>query len=980
MQSIVLRGNAAFMPNVAASTSGPLRFNVDTQAFVNIISNTNATEAAAGALNLHLGARLPETGKKKLFFANVWGMAFTTQSGAGSAYVVSSASDLLVKLNVDASDGIAFTGGVSTTRYIDLNDPNTPATAGANAGKNPLGIVIGAPGNVGNPKAFVLNHVSRNVSVVDTSTDAVIATIPLQALPAPGSPAEQRLVGAEIFFSSRGHFERPAGTNANISTDERLSSEGWQSCSSCHFNGWTDGEIWSFVTGPRKSVPLNSTWSPHNPDDQRMLNYSAIFDEVQDFEINVRNISGPGPISPTINGSALDPNHGLLISDTGDINSAPLVLNAFLKPNGGRPQLKVKLPGSNTEWPALDAMAEWVRFAIRTPNGALTNAELTLPGLGKTANPDTTGGIPNVDAAQGRRLFFQAGCGSCHAGPKWTESRRDFTPPPPGTDISTEAPITTTVPDQYINRFLRDIKSFNLNVAGAGNTIPGQPEIGGVEKNNAGAGALGKDVNGDGKGNGYNVPSLLGIFHLPPYYHNGACETLDCVLANADHRAAGLKTGQTDPLTSAANQAKVVAWLKTLDAETVFPINLSISAHDIFLDPPVVFAGTQVTIGVNVNLFGQKADLADLIADLGITGTLKGKITFDGQTQDFPIAAADFDQNFGKAIYTKVFNAPASPSVKQIVVQIDVDNVIPVASGESENDNLASRRIRVRAQPTDNTPPRVNSIFISDDTPFNDLDAIVTTRNVKVKINAQDPTGANNATPSGLKEFCIVRYYYDVPLRRWVESDCEFQDLPAVTSGDAISGTFIVDAEIPNRAGTAYAFAWVKDNAGNISRTPGFDVVAYLPAGNIDVNRNDRRIFRILMPNSQTLTFTVQIASGDIDLSAFDGVGIGATRVDVSANNGTTTEEVTVTNNTGGNRVFQFEVRAVANSRITITTQQGPAVFTGVNAPEVLAADINFPDKEDDTAPTISGPPALQTAIGADSDNQVYLPITIKAP
>ena len=46
-----------------------------------------------------------------------------------------------------------------------------------------------------------------------------------------------------MFFSSRGHFDRPAATT--VSTDERLSSEGWQSCASCHFKGLTDGVIWA---------------------------------------------------------------------------------------------------------------------------------------------------------------------------------------------------------------------------------------------------------------------------------------------------------------------------------------------------------------------------------------------------------------------------------------------------------------------------------------------------------------------------------------------------------------------------------------------------------------------------------------------------------------------------------------------------------------------------------------------------------------
>jgi len=59
------------------------------------------------------------------------------------------------------------------------------------------------------------------------------------------------LVGAEMFFSSRGNFDTIPGTN---SLRDRLSSEGWQSCASCHFKGLTDGVIWQFAAGPRKSV------------------------------------------------------------------------------------------------------------------------------------------------------------------------------------------------------------------------------------------------------------------------------------------------------------------------------------------------------------------------------------------------------------------------------------------------------------------------------------------------------------------------------------------------------------------------------------------------------------------------------------------------------------------------------------------------------------------------------------------------------
>ncbi|MEZ4676107.1 MAG: YncE family protein [Caldilineaceae bacterium] len=463
LQSIVIRGNQAYLPNIAASPSKPLKFNVDTQAFVNVIDNAAIGEpidASAGKfINLHLGARDPEAGKQKLFFANPWAIEFTNQSGAGNAYAVSAGSDLLVKLNVDATGALSFTVDANTTRYIDLNDPNNAATAGANAGKNPLGIVIR-----NGDTAYTMNYISRNVSVVDLATDQVTQVIKLTDLPPGGTLAEELIVGKEMFFSSRGHFNRPAGTT--VSTDNRLSSEGWQNCGSCHFAGLTDAVIWQFVPGPRKSIPMNGTWSPHNPFDQRMLNYSAFFDEVEDFEINVRHVSGPGALAAPINGSVQDPQHGLLIGDDGNINNAPAVVNQFALPNAGRPQVTVTLPGSTTAWPALTALKQWIRFAIRTPNGALTSEELTDGG------GVATGGLNPADVAQGRRFFFRAGCQKCHGGTKWSISNKDFVAPPAAAEIFTEAGAPNNAfGGQFLDRFLFDIGSFNLGVAGQGNEI-----------------------------------------------------------------------------------------------------------------------------------------------------------------------------------------------------------------------------------------------------------------------------------------------------------------------------------------------------------------------------------------------------------------------------------------------------------------------------------------------------------------------------
>ena len=579
LQSIVIRGDQAFLPNIAASPAGPLRFNVDTHAFVSVIDGVNTpTPTDAGTnkfLNLHVGAKVTPPGKSNLFFANPWAMAFTTQSGPGTGWVVSAASDILVKVNVDAAGKLSFTEGLTSTRFIDLNEPTDPATSGVNAGKNPQGIVINSAGT----RAYVQNFVSRNVSVVDLVNEVVLAAVQTLPLPAPGSRGETNLVGAEMFFSSRGHFDFIDGTN---SLRERLSQKGWQACSSCHFKGLTDGIIWQFNAGPRKSVPLNSTFSPHSPNhtQQRLLNYSAIFDEVEDFEANIRNISGPGPLA----GGALDPNHGLLIGPNKDpntglgtnLNAAPTALNAFALANENREQVTVTLPGSPNKVPALTALREWVRNAVRTPNSPLVTR--SLPGAPKPED---------IDA--GRELFRKAGCANCHGGINWTLSVKDFNAPPNNAveGFTTTERTGTFAPfdpvgAQYLNRFLRDVGSFNIGVLGQGNALGnnvGADEFAAAQVNAGNLAnrqdALGRDYNNDGRGIGFNVPSLLGLHAVPPYLHNGAAETLADVIESVAHRTDNGRL--PDVLASPADRAKVVTFLESIDIHTVPLVSISVS-------------------------------------------------------------------------------------------------------------------------------------------------------------------------------------------------------------------------------------------------------------------------------------------------------------------------------------------------------------------------------------------------------------------
>ncbi|MGI8461850.1 MAG: hypothetical protein ACR2OC_09500 [Solirubrobacterales bacterium] len=164
------------------------------------------------------------------------------------------------------------------------------------------------------------------------------------------------------------------------------------------------------------------------------------------------------------------------------------------------------------------------------------------------------------------------GCASCHGAPLFTSSIKDFVSPPAAAERFTERSGTFTgnpVGNEYLNRFLTDINSFNLGVPGAGNDIGNN--IGATEKASSAIAAgvtqpaqdgLGKDYNADGAGIGFSPQSLIGIGASPPYYHNGACETLACVLSDVQHRTG--KGARPDILTNSADRAKVETFLNSI--------------------------------------------------------------------------------------------------------------------------------------------------------------------------------------------------------------------------------------------------------------------------------------------------------------------------------------------------------------------------------------------------------------------------------
>jgi hypothetical protein len=163
----------------------------------------------------------------------------------------------------------------------------------------------------------------------------------------------------------------------NDASDPRISKSGYIACAHCHLDGDSDRRVWDFSDrgeGLRNTISL----SAHGGMVDGPLHWSANFDEIQDFEHDLREAFG---------GSGL-------------MSDADFANGSRHTPLGDR---KAGVSGE------LDALAAYV-------------SSLTSEAPSPFRNPDGTLGAA---AIRGRSLFESAvlGCTSCHTGPRLTDSR-----------------------------------------------------------------------------------------------------------------------------------------------------------------------------------------------------------------------------------------------------------------------------------------------------------------------------------------------------------------------------------------------------------------------------------------------------------------------------------------------------------------------------------------------------------------------------
>ncbi|WP_261404718.1 PA14 domain-containing protein [Chenggangzhangella methanolivorans] len=156
--------------------------------------------------------------------------------------------------------------------------------------------------------------------------------------------------------------------------DTRLARDGYISCASCHDDGEGDGRVWDltgFGEGLRNTISLQG----HGGMAQGFLHWTGNFDEVQDFEKQIRDLAG----------------------GTGLMTEAAYLAGTRAQPLGD------KKAGLSAD---LDALAAYVSSLTVTPRSPYAAANGGLTAAGQA----------------GLAAFNRLQCGTCHAGTPYTIS------------------------------------------------------------------------------------------------------------------------------------------------------------------------------------------------------------------------------------------------------------------------------------------------------------------------------------------------------------------------------------------------------------------------------------------------------------------------------------------------------------------------------------------------------------------------------
>lgn len=254
----------------------------------------------------------------------------------------------------------AFVGLMGNNGVEVLDAYNRRIVAGEfELGQAPDGLVLDDAG-----KLYVHSFLSRSVIVLDASAILASTGFAFTRLKEVVVSEEEKLsddvlIGKRIFYDAQ---------------DPRMSQDGYISCATCHLDGFEDGRVWDFTD---RGEGLRNTTSllGKRGIGQGRLHWSANFDEVQDFEHDIR-----GPFGGT----------GFLPDEDFEEGTRNKTL--------GDPKA-----GLSEE---LDALSAYVTSLDQVNPSPYRDADGSLTEAGW----------------RGLQVFEEAGCQECHQGPDLTDS------------------------------------------------------------------------------------------------------------------------------------------------------------------------------------------------------------------------------------------------------------------------------------------------------------------------------------------------------------------------------------------------------------------------------------------------------------------------------------------------------------------------------------------------------------------------------
>jgi large repetitive protein len=227
------------------------------------------------------------------------------------------------------------------------------------AGRAPQSVLVSADGR----KLFVSNFMDRSVSVYDLGPMLDYGDFRFNLVATWTSVGAEKLAanvlkGKQFFYDAR---------------DTRLARDGYLSCASCHNDGGQDGRTWDmtgFGEGLRNTIGLRGRAGSG----QGLMHWTGNFDEVQDFEAQIRNFA----------------------AGTGLMTDAQFNTGTRSQPLGD------KKAGVSAD---LDALASYL--------GSLNSF---------APSPNLAAGVLSTAAQTGKALFQDLNCASCHGGASFTIS------------------------------------------------------------------------------------------------------------------------------------------------------------------------------------------------------------------------------------------------------------------------------------------------------------------------------------------------------------------------------------------------------------------------------------------------------------------------------------------------------------------------------------------------------------------------------